>query len=132
MTYVRLLWRVELAALAALVLCSALLAVLAFAESSLSPHRGSALIDPPSMLRLVAIYSVAFGAIPALCFGAPAYTWLRHTGRASWPLVIIVGLLPGLVVLPFELDLGMWFVVAGVAVALVTHALSIRFVREQL
>ena len=128
MTFVRLLWRVELAALSALLLCSILLSICAFLESAWWAAEGKTLLlDPPDAMRLVGIYAVLFGVLPVLLLGAPAYTWLKYKRRASSPLVVALGACPGLAILPLDSNLGTWFVACGMLVATLTHVLSKRF-----
>jgi len=133
MTYLRVLWRVELAALAALLLSSTLLALFAFAQVAWWDAYGKAsLIDAPSTFRLVLVYAVIFGAVPALFVGAPAYAWLKQKQQASWLLALCLGVAPGSILLWIEPDLGVWLIFGGVLAATLTHAFCTKLIGDRL
>ena len=128
MTYAQRLWRSEVAGIGALLACATVVAMIAFADA--------VRIGPTSLMssRWAAsagfAYTVAIGALPAILYGAPLYALLAHKGRATWPAVIVLGMAPGLLVLPFDPWVGGWALVCGVVVAGVTHVLMKRWIRR--
>src|SRR3954468_20704943 len=114
MTFARRLWRSEIAAIAALITCAIAVAAVSFADA--------VRIGPTSLMssRWAAsagfVYTVTIGVLPAIAYGAPAYALLAHRGRASWPTVIALGIVPGLLVLPFDAWLGGWGLGCGLVV----------------
>lgn len=65
-----------------------------------------------------------FGLVPAAIFGAPIYTWLQRKDALTWPRVIVLGAVPGLVSLPWGWTFGATVVLYGVAVSCMTHYLA--------
>ena len=64
----------------------------------------------------------AFGFLPVLLYGIPVYLYLLRHDWAKWWSVALAGMLPGVAILPMELSLGGYALVAGSAVSLLTHA----------
>jgi hypothetical protein len=71
-------------------------------------------------------FQVAFlvGLIPVAIYGAPLYTWLQRKHLLTWPRVVILGALPGVVLVPFEWSFGAVAVPCGVAVSSLTHGFA--------
>lgn len=129
MNYFNILWRVELIAKFSLVFGACLTGTFAFIQSAWWAANGQSLvIEPPDVLWIVTIYAIMFGLLPATLLGAPIYTWLKSINRASWTNVLGLGVLPGIVVLPFERELTIWVMLCGCVVAISTHVPSKRFI----
>jgi hypothetical protein len=118
MGILRQLLLVEAATLVALLVVAAAMAAYGAADSSLN---GNSLLGPAASAQVVFGYTAIFGVLPALLIGAPGYVTLLRHNLASWPYVLLLGVLPGLVVLPVELSLGFWAIICGASVALLTH-----------
>ena len=118
MTFLQHLAKTEAVAIAALLVVAAALAVL-FAVRAASP---ADILSPIGAALVVFAYTMAIGCVPVAVFGAPLYAWLLFHGRSSWAAAIAIGLLPGLVLLLVAIDLGLWSMGCGAAVALATHA----------
>ena len=123
-SFLRLLARVELRALAAVLLVSAGVAACMFVVARRTP---GSLLPAGDWAKLAGLYAAVIGTPLAAAFGAPAYALLRWKGIASWPLVLGLGAVPGLVTFlgvgPSD-SLGGWVLASGVAVAALTHVLS--------
>ena len=63
-----------------------------------------------------------FGLLPVSLYGAPVYVALARRGKASWPTVLGVGLLPGALCFLVAPDFGLYGSVTGSVVSLLTHA----------
>ena len=86
------------------------------------------MISPTEASWMVFGYTIIFGFLPAIFYGAPAYALLGHKRKVTWCVVLLIGLIPGVAVLSFgEKILGGWSIVCGIAVAYITHFLSRRF-----
>lgn len=62
--------------------------------------------DQAPVRSLIQAFAVSVSAYPILLvanlvYGLPAYAWLRATQRDTWANCIIVGAMPGVVMLPF-------------------------------
>ena len=120
MKFSRQLAKVELVALASLVVAAVALA--SFAAIQTSPHP-SPFFNVIDSVRVVFLYTLAIGCIPVVVFGAPLYAGLLYRGRASWSAAFAIGAVPGVVLLFFAISLGLWALACGIAVALATHAI---------
>ena len=67
-----------------------------------------------------------FGLFPVLIYGVPAYVFLMHRGWARWWSSVLVGLLPGVILLPLDLSFAGYALAAGSVVALLTHSVMAR------
>jgi hypothetical protein len=128
MTFVQRLWRSEVAGLGALTICAAAVAVYGFADAvRFGP---TSLISPPDAAWMGFGYTAIIGVLPAVLYGAPIYALLAHTGRVSWAAVVVLGIVPGALALPFEAGLGGWALGCGLVVASITHVLMQRWTRR--
>lgn len=75
---------------------------------------------------LVSFFALVYGAIPALLVGAPLYALLLHRGWATYLSAVLVGILPGLALLPIEQGLAYFFLAYGAPVAAATHFTASR------
>lgn len=130
MTFWQMLWRVELRALVALLICAFLMALYGLVDSLRASAAGSAVVlTPLDAAWSLFLYTLVFGLLPAAIYGAPVYTLLRHNGLASWLTVVLIGAAPSVVMFligerDLKSDMTGWFLICGVAVACLTHALS--------
>lgn len=130
MTFWQMLWRIELRAVAALVICACLMALYGIVDELRIMAKGvSPLISPIDGAWLVFAYTIAIGVLPVIFYGAPIYAFLRHRGLASWLAVALIGIAPGVVMFlvgarDLKSDLTGWFVICGIGVAVLTHLLS--------
>jgi hypothetical protein len=94
---------------------SALLAVLVV-FSSQSDFKADEIV-------LVTVIGGGIVGVPLVAlYGAPLYAYLCGRMQMSWPIALLVGAAPGLLLLPtFGVDSIMWAAL-GAAVALMTHA----------
>lgn len=70
---------------------------------------------------VIFLYIVAVGFLPVVLYAAPAYTLLAQTGFARWYYALLLGIAPGVAVLPFDTFFGLEVIGYGAAVALLTH-----------
>lgn len=126
MSFPQILWRVELRAILALLLCAVAMGFYELAASLRASAAGYTLLLSPSDAGVgVFLYAIVFGLIPVVVYGAPIYAMLYQNQLLSWPAVVTVGIVPGfLVFLIVEKDLGIWLMAGGVAVGCTTHLLS--------
>lgn len=87
---------------------------------------GGSVIGPLSAGLLALEFTLVFGLLPVVVFDAPIYTWMRRRRALSWPRVIALGAIPGIVALPFGLSFGATFVCCGVSVAYLTHRFAMK------
>jgi hypothetical protein len=119
MTFRRHLGKSVLVALAALTLFAAVGAgYFAFEAWRTEDY----LFTPAGAAVVVFGYTLAFGFLPVVLFGAPLYAFLLSTGRASLLAAIGIGVAPGLGLYFVALDLGVMSAIGGLFVALCTHA----------
>lgn len=124
MTFLRLLARIELRVLAAVLAVAGAVSLYVYASALLSPGSMLPAADWP---KLAFLYVVALGLPVAALVGAPAYAILQWKRIASWPAVLVVGGLPGALVFVAtggRDGLGLWLIGCGVAVACLTHWMS--------
>ncbi len=121
MSYFLNLLRVELIALLGLVLSG--LAIIIYFCVAAMVSEPSLKLDTDALGFLFGMFGfvIIFGIIPALFFGAPIYTALLLSGRASWISALILGLLPGFVFYFLEQGLAGFAFAAGTGVSLFTH-----------
>ena len=126
MSFLRVLGKVEIrTAVAVLVVAVATGIVILIVTAA----ETQSMLPPSNWAILAFFYALTLGLPVALVIGAPVYALLRYRNAASWPKAIIVGVLPGLVMLNTmanESDLALWFIGCGVAVACLTHLMSMK------
>ena len=118
MRILRQLLLVEVANLTALLIVAGAMAAYGAADSSFNAN---SLLSPPASAQIGFGYTTILGLLPALLIGAPSYVALLQHNLARWPYVLILSVLPGLVMILIELSLGLWAIICGAAVALLTH-----------
>ena len=118
MRILRQLLLVEVANLTALLIVAGAMAAYGAADSSFNAN---SLLSPTASAQIGFGYTTILGLLPALLIGAPSYVALLQHNLARWPYVLILGVLPGLVMILIELSLGLWAIICGAAVALLTH-----------
>lgn len=78
-----------------------------------------------AMAFVIFLYTIAWGFVPVVLYGAVAYTLMAQTGYARWHYVLLVGIAPGVAALPFLHGffggVGVVAICYGAAVALLTH-----------
>ncbi len=122
MAFLQILWRVEWRALVVLAICAAIVGAIGFAEalSGPAPVVGS----PLDWAWIGAGYTLTIGVIPVAVWGAPIYAAFAYRSKSSMAAAIIIGVIPGLVLLWVERKvdgLASWAIACGAAVAIVTH-----------
>lgn len=123
MRILRQLLIVEASALAALLVVAGVMAAYGAAQSALYSN---AVLDPAASAQVSFGYAAIIGLLPVLLIGAPGYVGLLRYNLARWPYVLLLGVLPGILVLPLEPSLGFFAILCGAAVSLLTHLLCRR------
>jgi hypothetical protein len=121
MKYTTILWRVEICSLKALFICSILAAVYGFIRYLTGLSHGM------NETGIVFAATFAIGIIPVVAYGAPVYALLSQRRLASWPLVLVVGVSPGIFLLHHDTTYGTWLSVCGLITASITHILFKQF-----
>jgi hypothetical protein len=111
--------KVELVALASLVVVAVVLAVYEGIWMSLHPSPEFSVTDS---VEVVFGYMLALGGVTVVVFVAPLYSIFLSSGRASWLTAFVVGTIPGAVLLFFSFFFGLVSLACGAVVALATHA----------
>jgi hypothetical protein len=119
MSSIRKFLAVQAVSLAAVLVTAATFAA-AYSTAPSFHHPGS-FIKPMDAALLVFLYTTLIGAPVALLLGAPFYLFLSQRGLASWPVVMALSAAPGLMLLPFEFEPGVFSLVCGLSVAAITH-----------
>ncbi|HEU0067997.1 MAG TPA: hypothetical protein VFQ26_01885 [Nitrospiraceae bacterium] len=101
------------------VLVSAFLLCLALAEGQ---AWGLAL----KTVRLTMFFAMAFGGFMVLLYGAPAYALVELRGKITWPVVLALGAIPGLVMALWVGGSGIIWAGLGIIVSAATHFLVSR------
>src|SRR5258706_7299870 len=131
MSFLHRLWRCELTGFAALVVCAVAVAVVAFGDSVRIGDTSLASVSVAARIGVNGFgYTVIIGALPVILYGAPIYALLANAGRANWTTVILLGVVPGVFVLPFDVWPGVWAIGCGVIVASITHLLMGHWTRH--
>ena len=86
----------------------------------------NSLLDPLASVKIVFAYTVILGLLPVVVIGAPGYLALLRHNRTSWLYVLLLGMAPGLVALPFGAWIGFLAIICGAAVATLTHLVCHR------
>jgi hypothetical protein len=113
------------AALAALLLVASAMAGVAALDSATNSN---ALLRPSFAAKTTFGYTLILGILPALLIGVPGYLLLLRRRAARWYYALGLGVVPGIVALPLDANLGAWAVVCGGAVAMLTHLACRRLV----
>ena len=122
-----LFWRIELWTVAALLTCAILMAVVAAIGEVVD---SSPPFNPAEAAWDLFVLTLMLGAVPALLYGAPVYALAVHKRWISWPLVLLVGVTPGVLIVFWERGIGLFFLVCGACVAAATHVYT-RPMRER-
>ena len=123
MSLFRQLMIVEAAALLSLLIVALVMGGYGAIDSML--HDNS-LLDPAASIKIVFAYTVIIGLLPVVLIGAPGYLALLRHNRAYWSHVLLLGIAPGLVALPFGAWTGFLAIVCGATVASLTHLMCRR------
>lgn len=87
------------------------------------------LSDLPAAIGLglvIALSAAVVGIIPSCLYGAPLYALLARWRLAGWLSALLVGTLPGALLLPASPDIARLVFLFGGCVALATHAVARR------
>jgi len=125
MSILRQLLFVELSSLLALLIVAGAMSAYGTADAA---RYADSLLSPTASAKIIFGYTLIIGVLPVVVVGAPGYVILLRKHLALWPYALGLGVLPGLLVLPFELSLGFWAIICGAAVALLTHIMCRRLV----
>ena len=118
MDSIRLFVRVEVTAALSLLTAATVMAGLGAAPFG-SP--GTAFQGPGDAAAFYFTSTLLFGAIPAIALGGPIYFLILRRREPRWLYVIMLGVSPGLLLLPFDFLLGNLAIVSGLLVASLTH-----------
>jgi hypothetical protein len=118
MIYLKLLVKTELVALAALAFAGAALAAFSAVQASLAT---SSALGASGSAEVVFVSTLFIGSSPVILFGAPLYSALRHFNKMSWLVALGLGAVPGIVLMFFGVQLGLFAFGCGLFVAAVTH-----------
>jgi hypothetical protein len=121
MTFVHELAATEAASVCGLVVAAVVLASFGAAQMAFA---SMPVVAPGPAAGLVFTYTLLIGLLPAALFGAPLYAALRQfKSKVTWPLALLIGVVPGLLALLYELHLGLWSIAGGGITAAVTHGI---------
>ncbi|MEB0058732.1 hypothetical protein QN413_18190 [Variovorax sp. LG9.2] len=128
LNFFNILKRTEMAALVALLVVS--LAAAAFVGTQ-NYVADAPVLSTPNAAALTFTYAFVIGCGPAFLLGAPLYSALHQCGWATWSAATALGVLPGMLFLLLDAErlFAQWFLVCGLAVALLTHAVNKRWQR---
>ena len=118
MDSIRLFVRVEVTVALSLLTAATVMAVLGAAPFG-SP--GTAFQGSGDAAAFYFTSTLLIGVVPAIALGGPLYFLLLKHREARWLYVIMLGVSPGLVFLPFDFLLGTLAIVCGLLVASLTH-----------
>jgi len=126
MAYLRLLGKVEIRVAFAVLVVAAVAGVIVWIFAVTGPD---SMLPPENWAILAFLYAVMLGLPLALAIGGPIYAFVSYRKAASWPAVVLIGILPGFVIL-FTMEkqdgLAFWFIGCGLAVASLTHLMHRR------
>ena len=112
------------------------LVVVAFALSGLSALLASlaesSALSTVDSAKVVFTAFIIIGSLPVALYGAPLYTLLLHFSKATWVTVLAIGAAPGLCLLLFDTELGLYSLVCGSFVASITHTLARSYSNKSL
>ena len=118
MTFWSALWRIELRTLLAVLAAAGLMAGYMFFDSMRTSYTGTS-----GWAWIGFAGTLVFGLPVAAIYGAPLYTYLHRTSSLSWPRVLLVGALPAAPMAVVDREVALLFLICGVFVAGLTHAL---------
>ena len=118
MDSIRLFVRVEVTAALSLLLAATVMAALGAAPFG---NSGTAFQGPGDAAVFYFTSTLLFGVIPAIALGGPIYFIFLKQREPRWLYVILLGVTPGLLLLPFDVLLGTLATVCGLLVASLTH-----------
>lgn len=118
MTFGSILWRVEIRAVFALLVCALLVGALGFADAAMSTY---SLLRPADAAWIGSSYTFLIGFVPVVAFGSPIYALLVYRKSASHTGATLIGIFPAIVLFWYDANLAAWCVACGAAVALFTH-----------
>lgn len=116
--------RTELVALLALFVVAAGVAGYAALQST---SASSSMLGPIQSAQLAFMGTLLFGGLPVALFGAPAYAWLSHRTKITWPTVVLLGVSPGAATFFLDTELGVICSVCGLSVSVLTHVACNRW-----
>jgi hypothetical protein len=111
--------KIETVCLLALCIAAVVAAGLAYLQATMTT--GNALFSPMQTAEIMVMSVLYFGIIPTALLGAPIYALLKAGGHDRWTVVLLIGFVPGLVLL-FSLPVGIYSIVCGGIIASITHA----------
>ncbi len=121
MTYTATLWRVEVRAVAALLVVVLIFSIGTFSYYLLEP---TGVLTPIDKARRDLFHFLSVGAVLTVLYGAPLYALAMWKKFTPWYVVFIIGVAPGaglLFMLKHEPQLALWIAGTGIAVAFLTH-----------
>ena len=118
MAVLRQLIFVELVSVASLLLVAAVMAAYGAIDSA---SHDNSLIDPVGSALIGFGYTMLIGAIPVIFMGAPIYLVLLRRGAANWLNVMMLGVIPGIILLFVVGGLGFWAILCGAFIASLVH-----------
>lgn len=116
--------RTELVALLALIVVAAGVAGYSALQSI---SASSSMLGPSQSAQLAFFGTLLLGGLPVALFGAPAYAWLSHRRKITWPTVVLLGVSPGAATFFLDMELGMICSLCGLSVSALTHAACKRW-----
>ena len=115
-------WRVAWRGMVALLAFTSLAAAWAAIDSATSPNY---ILGPADSAWLVFAYVLILGTPVVLFYAVPVYLYLGHRSLESWPRLFLAAALPAVFVLPFDRGAGLLFLLGGLFIAAVMHALML-------
>ena len=116
----------EVAAIGSLVILALLLAAANTIHAGLST---GGMFSPVEVGQIYFFGTLIFGFVPTAFFGAPTYFLLSRSGRARWPWVMAVAMLPSALLIGFDARLAAITLPCAWAVAALTHLACRKWVR---
>jgi len=119
------LLKIEIVSLLALVISGILLAGYCYLYELLSSTQ--AILTPLGTASMVFFSTLYIGFFPVILFGAPIYSILKKYGKNTWPIVMCLGLSPGVLTIILGLNnltwslIGTFAIASGAIVVVITH-----------
>jgi ABC-type transporter Mla maintaining outer membrane lipid asymmetry permease subunit MlaE len=111
--------KIEMICLVGLLVAAALCAGIVFIRDILEQARSS--ISPTESAWWSFLIIMSTGLVPTILFAAPLYSLLRAYGYARWKWVLTISVLPGLLFCFIELYVGVYVLICGLTIAIITH-----------
>ena len=122
MTYLNRLWRAELSAISALLVCAIFMSIGAYIENLIVTAEGKhSIFSASTSAWLLFSYTAVIGVFPVILFGAPIYAVINKNVARLIHKTILISLVPGIIFLFYEIELGLWAIGCGVIVSTLTH-----------